>query len=157
MAIKARLAQVGAGAVLVAAGSIAYQWEGEHAATYVDPVGVLTACVGHTGADVRLGQLYDEHKCTDLFVADLRKAEAAVERCTPGLPAGMKPALVSFTFNVGGGAYCKSTLARLANAGDYVGACKQLYRWVYAGGRVLRGLERRREAEAAECLRGATL
>ena len=154
MAVKARLAAVGASGVIAAAGSITYLFEGERSATYVDPVGVLTACVGHTGADVRLGKIYTEHQCTELFLQDLRTAEAAVDRCTPGLPMGMKPALVSFTFNIGQGAYCKSTLATLANAGDHVGACQQLYRWVYAGGRVLPGLVKRREAEAASCLEG---
>lgn len=151
MAIKQRLAAAGVSATLLAAGGLAYQFEGEFNTAYHDPVGVLTACVGNT-SDVELGRLYSERECTDKFVQDLRVAEQAVSRCTPNAPEGMRPALVSFTFNVGGGAFCKSTLARLANAGDYRGACKQLYRWVYAGGKVLPGLQRRREAEAAACL-----
>lgn len=142
----------GAGSVLSAAGGMAYMFEGEERATYVDPVGVLTACVGHTGPDVELGKIYTEKECTDYFVMDLRTAEHAVNRCTPDLPDGMKPALISFTFNVGQGNYCTSTLARKANKGDYVGACKELYRWVYGGGKVLKGLVRRREAEAKACL-----
>ena len=152
MAIKARLVGFGASAAIVAAGGLAYQFEGEIRQTYVDPVGVLTACVGHTGPDVAIGQEFTEYECTEKFIADLRTAEAAVNRCTPGLPEAMKPSLVSFTFNVGSGNYCRSTLAKLANDGDHVGACKQLYRWVYAGGRVLPGLVRRREAEAQSCL-----
>lgn len=151
MAIKARLIQAGASAILVLAGGLAYQFEGELFRPYVDPVGVLTVCVGHT-ADVELGKLYSETECTDKFLVDLREAEATVRRCTPTMPPGTVPALTSFVFNVGSGNYCRSTLARKANAGDHVGACKQLYRWVYAGGRVLPGLERRREAEAASCL-----
>lgn len=155
MAIKTRLTAVGASAVLTAAGSIAYFYEGEVRQSYVDPVGVLTACVGSTGPHVQLGQIYSERECTELFLADLRTAEAAVNRCTPSAPEATKPALISFTLNVGSGAYCSSTLAKLANSGDMVGACKQMYRWVYAGGRVLPGLVKRREAEAASCLEGA--
>ena len=153
MAIKARLAAAGASTVLAAAGSLAYFSESEVRQTYIDPVGVLTACVGSTEG-VKLGQIYSEHECTELFLKDLRTAEAAVNRCTPSVPEAAKPALISFTFNVGSGAYCSSTLAKLANAGDMIGACKQMYRWVYAGGRVLPGLVNRREAEAAACLEG---
>lgn len=155
MAIKTRLVQASAAGVIAAAGALAYYFEGEVLQTYVDPVGVLTACVGSTGPHVQLGQIYSERECTELFLADLRTAEAAVNRCTPSVPEATKPALISFTFNVGSGAYCSSTLAKLANSGDMVGACKQLYRWVYAGGRVLPGLVKRREAEAASCLEGA--
>lgn len=153
MAIQKRLAAAGASAVLTAAGSIAYFYEGEVLGSYVDPVGIITACVGST-TNVRIGDIYSEQECTDKFLADLRTAERAVNRCTPEIPDGMKPSLISFTFNVGSGAYCSSTLAVLANAGDYLGACKQLYRWVYAGGRVLPGLVNRREAEAADCIMG---
>lgn len=167
MAIKARLAAAGASTVLAAAGSLAYFYEGEIRQTYVDPVGVLTACVGSTN-DVKLGQIYSEQECTELFLKDLRTAEAAVNRCTPLVPEATKPALISFTFNVGSGAYCSSTLAKLANAGDMIGACKQLYRWVYITKRVkdpktgkevkvpvvLPGLVTRRRMEAELCLAG---
>jgi len=153
MAIKARLVQAGAAATIVAAGSIAYVFEGEFLQPYVDPVGVLTACVGSTN-DVQLGQIYSEQECTDRFINELRHAESAVNRCTPNIPESIKPPLISFAFNVGNGAYCKSTLAKRANDGDLVGACQELYRWVYAGGQVLPGLVKRREAEASSCLNG---
>lgn len=151
--IKTRLIQAGASATIVAAGAIAAFYEGEHRTAYVDPVGVLTTCIGSTN-DVQLGKLYSEQECTERFINELRHAEATVNRCTPNLPEPMKPALVSFTFNVGSGAYCRSTLAKRANAGGLIGACKELYRWVYAGGRVLPGLVKRREAEANACLNG---
>lgn len=152
MEVKTQLS--GAGAILVAAGALAVLWEGWHNKPYVDPVGILTVCAGHTGQDVKLSHFYSDQQCTDLFLKDLRIAHKAVLRCTPSVPAEMQPALVSFTFNVGEGAYCKSTLARRANAGDHVGACKELYKWVYAGGRKLPGLVKRRAAEAQSCLEG---
>ena len=154
MAIQARIAKAGITGVVAAAAALAYYFEGEDRQTYADPVGILTACVGHTGPDVKLGQLFSEKQCTELFVKDLRHAQATVERCTPGLPEAMKPSLISFVFNVGQGNYCTSTLARKANAGDYLGACKEIYRWVYAGGRKLPGLVKRRAAEAQSCIEG---
>ena len=57
-------------------------------------------------------------------------------------------ALASFIYNVGAGAFRKSTLLRLLNQGDYTGAAGQFQRWNKAGGKVLRGLTRRRQAEA---------
>ena len=62
-------------------------------------------------------------------------------------------ALVSFTYNVGVGAYCGSTLVRKLNQGDYTGACNELRRWVYAGGKRVQGLANRREAERSLCLK----
>lgn len=57
-------------------------------------------------------------------------------------------ALVSFVFNIGIGAFRKSTLLRKLNAGDHAAVPKELMRWTRAGGKVLPGLKRRREAEA---------
>jgi lysozyme len=152
--IKTRLAVMGAGAILSAAGSLAYYFEGEIFKTYVDPVGVLTACVGHTGQDVALGQFFTEKQCTELFIKDLRAAEKSVNLCIPKLPETMKPAIISFTFNVGEGALCKSTLAKYANAAQYWAACGELRKWNKAGGKVLPGLVRRREAEYKSCVGG---
>jgi len=58
-------------------------------------------------------------------------------------------ALVSFAFNCGGGNLSKSTLLKKLNQGDYAGAAAEFPRWNKAGGKVLAGLSRRREAEAA--------
>lgn len=154
MSIKARLAAAGVTGVLAVAGSIAYLFEGEVREPYLDPVGIQTVCIGHVGRDI-LDKVYSSQECTEVLVQDLRVAHAAVTRCTPGLPDDMQAALTSFVFNVGQGAYCKSTLARKANQGDLVGACNELPRWVYAKGKKLPGLVTRREAERSVCLRGA--
>ena len=63
-------------------------------------------------------------------------------------------ALVSFVFNVGGGAFRESTLLRELNAGDYDAVPRELNRWVKAGGRTLPGLVRRRGAEGVLFSRG---
>jgi lysozyme len=61
-------------------------------------------------------------------------------------------AYLSLTYNIGEGAFCRSTLVRKLNAGDYEGACKQILRWNNFQGRPLRGLTIRREKEYAMCI-----
>lgn len=58
-------------------------------------------------------------------------------------------ALVDFTFNVGCGAFRGSTLLRKVNAGDMTGAANEFPKWIYAGGKPLRGLVKRRADERA--------
>ena len=74
--------------------------------------------------------------------------EPAIERLVEvPLQACQFDALVSFTFNVGVGAFRRSTLRERLIARDYAGAEAEFSRWIYAGGRVLKGLVKRREAE----------
>lgn len=63
------------------------------------------------------------------------------------LTQSMFDALVSLSYNIGSNAFARSTLLRKLNAGDYQGAADEFRKWVYAGGRVLRGLVHRRDAE----------
>ena len=70
------------------------------------------------------------------------------------LTQGELDAYTSFAYNVGLGAFQTSTLLRKLKAGDRVGACNELRRWVYAKGRVLPGLVARRAAEEKMCLSG---
>jgi lysozyme len=81
----------------------------------------------------------------------LLKHSKALECINHPLTDGQKAAFLSFAFNVGNGNFCGSTLVRKANAGDMRGACAELSRWVYAGGKELPGLVRRRAAERAMC------
>jgi len=64
------------------------------------------------------------------------------------LDDGQFDALVSFTFNLGSGALQRSTLRRRVNREEHEAAPAEFRRWVWAGGRRLKGLMRRREAEA---------
>ena len=68
------------------------------------------------------------------------------------MPDTRRAALASFVYNVGPGAYQRSTLLRRLNGGDTVGGCNELLRWNRAGGQVLPGLTARREAERELCL-----
>lgn len=142
------------------AGSIALttsligQWEGRELRAYRDIVGVLTICYGDT-QNVQPGQVATLAECDERLASHLRTYEAGLDRCLHAVvPGKMKVALVSWTYNVGIGAACSSTLVRLANAGDLTGACEQLPRWNRAGGKVVRGLTNRRLAERDLCLQG---
>ena len=122
--------------------------------SYRDPIGIVTACVGHTGPELRMGQRYTRQQCEDMLYGDLLKHAQALDCIKQPMTDGQKAAFVSFAFNVGNKALCDSTLARKANAGDMAGACAELSRWTRAGGRELPGLVKRRAAERELCERG---
>lgn len=61
-------------------------------------------------------------------------------------------AFVSLTYNIGPTAFCRSTLVKRLQAGDYPGACNEIRRWVFFQGKPLAGLVKRRDAEADKCL-----
>ena len=83
-----------------------------------------------------------------LLIKHVAYAEQAVLRLVSvPLTDGQFDALVSFTFNLGGGALQRSTLRRKVNREEHQDVPEQFLRWVWAGGRRLRGLVRRREAE----------
>jgi lysozyme len=145
------LAAVGAGAAALLLAAVPV-FEGTLFNTYRDPIGILTACTGHTGPELRLGQIFTHEQCEQMLVDDLAQHAAKVQACvrTP-LTQGQRAAFVSFAFNVGGQAFCASTLARKANAGDMAAACAELSRWVLAGSKPLPGLVKRRAIERAWC------
>jgi len=150
-ALRARLLAAGATGTVLAAAMLVAPSEGEVRQTYLDPIGIPTACFGQTGPDIRMGQRYTAEQCASMLVGEVSKKLAAVDDCTPGLPANVRQSFTSFAFNVGSQAYCSSSMAKLARAGDYRGACAQLSRWVYAGGKPLPGLVSRRARERAVC------
>ena len=123
------------------------EFEGLYLKAYRCPAGVPTIGYGHT-AGVAMGQTITEQQADEYLRRDVRQFERAVERLVKvPLTQGKFDALVSFAFNLGAGALQSSTLLRLLNSGDYAGAAAQFGRWTKAGGRVLPGLVRRREAE----------
>jgi lysozyme len=120
---------------------------------YIDPVGVWTIGWGHT-ATARPGLVISQAKADALFLDDLDTFERAVNKLVKvPLTQNQFDALVSFTYNLGAGALERSTLLKRLNAGDYDAVPDQLMRWnkgrVNGKLTVLRGLTRRRAAEAA--------
>jgi lysozyme len=126
--------------------------EGTVLRTYKDPVGILTSCNGHTGPELKMGQVFTPQECSDTLAADLTSHAQAVKGCIKQ-PMGDNEiaAFTSLTFNIGPRAFCGSTVARRFNAGDKAGACAAIEMWNKAGGRVWPGLVKRRAAERALC------
>ena len=125
-------------------------FEGDELRAYPDP-GTggepYTIGFGHT-ANVHPGELITHAQAIAFLEADVVNAENAVAAAVEvDLTPNQFSALVSFEYNTG--AFAGSTLQQLVNAKDLAGAADQFARWVYAGGAVMAGLVRRREAERA--------
>lgn len=119
-----------------------------------DPPNVWTICDGET-----LGVTKDT---VETAAGCLARNEAAIIRhaepvlaCTPALRGhpNQLAAAISLAYNIGTAGYCRSTADRRFDAGDWRGACDAMLMWNKAGGRVVNGLDRRRRAERALCLK----
>lgn len=132
------------------------EWEGKRNGVYFDAVGVPTICYGHTGPEVKKGLWYNDEQCKAILRADIEKHVAPVLRCAPVLKDHPWPlaASASLAFNIGPGAFCRSSAAAAFNRGDFAHACDRFLVWNRAGGRELPGLTRRRIAERDLCRRG---
>jgi len=104
---------------------------------------------GSTGPGIAKGVVWTQAQADARFLADLGRFEKAVALMAPVTTQNQFDALVSFAYNVGLAALNDSTLLRLHKSGDYVGAKDQFSRWDKNDGRVMKGLTRRRAAEAA--------
>lgn len=137
----------------LAVGMIAV-FEGCYTYAYRDPVGIPTVCFGHI-EDVQMGDRYTKDQCKQMLLDDLPRYQAQVDQCIHvPMPPHRQAAILSFTYNVGGGALCKSSVARGLNKGDVQGGCDALLLYRYAKGIPLPGLKTRREEERRHCLRG---
>lgn len=147
-----KLLAAGVTGVLALAGVMVAQFEGEVRTGYVDPVGVVTACFGHTQT-AELGKSYTENECLNLFAMDLGDHNEQLLRVVKQpLSIGEHAAYLSFHYNVGAGNFRSSTLLKYLNRGERFKACNELPRWVYADGHKLAGLVKRRELERQLCL-----
>ena len=128
------------------------QLEGEKLTAYPDIVGIWTIGVGHTGfvdgKPVARGMTITKEKSKEILTADLKRFESAVNGAVKiTLTQNQFDALVSLAFNIGEGAFTRSTLVKKLNAGDKKGAAEQFLVWKNAGGRVSQGLLNRRQKE----------
>lgn len=141
-------------AALSAAGLISIAvWEGFQGGAYVPIEGdVPTIGFGHTGG-VHLGDEVTVPQALSLLREDVRTAEQAVFSCVRvPLSQGELDAYVSLAFNIGATAFCGSTLVQKLNSGDRAGACAEIQRWHFSGGRSVPGLVNRREVEFEMCM-----
>jgi lysozyme len=126
------------------------QSEGCRLAAYQDQVGVWTIGYGHTGTGVVSGLTITQDQAVALLTSDIAAACAYVNQAvTVALQQDEFDALVDFVFNLGRGAFAGSTLLKDLNAGNFAAAADQFDLWDHAGGQVVAGLLRRRQAEEA--------
>lgn len=127
------------------------RFEGFSAMLYLCPAGYLTVGYGHVVKNPdAFRQPITEDEAAEILAVDVGTAERAVLRLiSVPLTDGQFDALVSFTFNLGAGALQRSTLRRKVNREEDEDVPAEFLRWVWAGGRKLNGLIRRRQAEAA--------
>lgn len=138
------------------------QWEGFKANVYKDSAGLPTIGVGHlltkselssgkiaiNGLPVQYSNGLTDQQVLDLLSQDVKPAEQAVtNNVKVPLNQNQFDALVSFTFNVGVGAFTSSTLLKVLNQQQYTEVPTQLLRWTRAGGQVVQGLVNRRQNE----------
>ena len=126
--------------------------EGYEGSSYQDIVGIWTIGFGTTEG-VTKGQTIDPVKALQRKLSDVQKFEGAIKQCvTVPLHQHEYDAYLSLAYNIGSGAFCRSTLVRYLNQEQYAMACREILRWNKAGGKVVRGLTIRREKEYQQCI-----
>jgi lysozyme len=131
-------------------------FEGFYPRVYRDEVGVKTICYGQTAADgADFTKVYTKAQCEAMLGRDLAKYDKHLQQyLTPAvyaaLPTKRHAALISFDYNLGPGNTRR--IAPYFNRGDWRGGCRAMLGYNHAGGRVLAGLTRRRQAEYKLCI-----
>lgn len=140
----------GAAALLL---SIVGAFEGKRNDPYADLIGKMTVCYGETRVQMRR---YTDAECSDMLASGLADFAKPVLARNPELAGhdAQLAATTSLAYNIGAGNYRKSGVARKFSAGDWRGACDAFLAWRFAGGREVKGLLKRRQAERAICLQG---
>lgn len=127
-------------------------FEGLRLKSYDDGVGVWTIGYGTikypNGVRVKAGDTITKLQADEYIAKDVAAFERAVNKLVKvQLTQNQFDALVCFTYNLGETNLAASTLLKKLNKGDYQGAAKEFLRWDKAGGKVMKGLTRRRKAE----------
>lgn len=129
--------------------------EGCRTSPYQCSAGVWTNGIGHT-AGVTPQSVVSERQAAVNLVYDVMRVERVIDACMRhDMPQPVYDAVVSWAFNVGTYAACRSTLGAYINRGEWRSACLQLPRWVFVKGVFSQGLQNRRDRELAWCLKGA--
>jgi len=128
-------------------------WEGLSRDPYPDLTKTMTVCYGETRVEMRR---YTDAECLALLNKAVEQFAGQVLQCTPILAYHpyQLAAATSLAYNIGIGAYCRSTAAKFFNTGDLRSGCDQFARWRMAGGVVVQGLVNRRKAETELCHTG---
>ena len=158
---RLRITAIGAALVAGLAAPGVMYYEGLIPRTYTDPVGISSACWGETGKHIQPGMEFTLEECQTMLDGSLARSWRGIEGCMGGaeMTLGEASAVLSWTYNVGTGNACTSTLARMVNSGVPGEVwCHQLTRWTKAtkaGIKIeLPGLVKRRQSELHMCLTG---
>lgn len=153
-----RLKKLGA---ITAAGAMAVGliggFEGLRLKSYPDIVHVWTVCYGETRG-VKPGMTFTKAECDVKLANALVEFETGMRVCLrqpDALSDKVYVADLSLAYNIGVGAFCKSSIAAYQNAGRVRESCERFMLYNKAGGRVVKGLTERRKQERALCLAGA--
>ena len=156
MSIKKKAMTGATVAVLALATPFIAKWEGVSLVAYKDIVGVPTVCYGETRG-VTMKDSYTKQECQDMLKVAVEEYYNKLKpyMTNPDIPVGVQASLLELAYNVGIGAAGKSTMMKLANQGKYEQACKELDKWVKAGGGKVKGLvNRRADSKVNLCLAG---
>ena len=124
------------------------EFEGLRLSAYRDAAGVPTIGYGHTRR-VKMGDKLTTYWADQLLRKDVAKVSHEVIQLCVVHTQGQLDALTSFAFNLGIGRLINSTLLKtIRNGGSMHQIRKEFMRWVYGGGKRLKGLEKRRKWEA---------
>ena len=127
--------------------------EGYRESAYTPVAGDVPTIGFGTTSGVKLGDRTTPEKALNVALRDVQKFEGALKECvTVPLEQHEYDAYISLSYNIGSNAFCKSTLVRKLNTGDYEGACNQILRWDQFNGKPLAGLTKRRQEEHKKCL-----
>ena len=154
---KGTYTAAGLAAMLAIGGPLVASWEGVVLKPTPDPIGIVSVCYGETNVVMRN---YSAAECRQILQRTLVTVGPQVAELAPGISTHPYEwaAHTSFAYNVGLGTYAKSSVLRLFRAGAPAQGCEAMKRYKYAGGKVLLGLQYRREGhgtrmgEAQVCL-----
>lgn len=148
---KAAIGGISAAAIAAAA-LIVPNFEGTRFRVYRDVVGIPTYCTGET-KNPNWNHVYTKAECNTILEGRLAEFDAGVRSCvTVDLPVNRETAYISLAYNIGIGAFCRSSVVRHENEGEPGAACDAMLAFDKAGGRVISGLQKRRKAEHALCV-----
>jgi lysozyme len=127
--------------------------EGYRGDAYIPVAGDVPTIGFGTTSGVKLGDRTTPEKALQVAMKDVQNFEGAVKSCV-GVPLTQNEydAYISLSYNIGTGAFCRSTLVKKLNTKDYVGACNEILKWDKFNGKPLAGLTKRRQEEYTKCL-----
>lgn len=130
--------------------------EGKRNVTYLDIAHLPTYCYGHMDRSAKVGAYHDDRACEALLTQDAKVKLEAVEKCVPALKdrSYQLAAATRLAFNIGEGKFCKSSIARNFNAGNWKAGCNGFAVWKLVNSRVIPGLVERRKRETLQCMTG---